>query len=132
MSTVHLLYFASLRDAAGAGGEAWTTEAIDLRALYVERSAYPEQLAGVVAQVAAPLRTSAASLAELEGKRVGSPKEALADFVRGLGEPGWDVVLSRLSAARETRTLPPEAAAETVMRLIELTRRMRARAVALA
>ncbi len=39
MSTVHLLYFASLRDAAGAGGEAWTTEAIDLRALYVELQA---------------------------------------------------------------------------------------------
>ena len=36
MSTVNLLYFASLRDAAGQGGEAWTTEAADLRALYAE------------------------------------------------------------------------------------------------
>ena len=103
-----------------------------LRALYVERSVYPEQLAGVVAQVTAPLRTSAASLAELEGKRVGSPKAALAEFVRGLDEPGWDAVLSRLSAARESRTLPPDVAADTVMRLIELARRLRARAVTLA
>ncbi|MET0327636.1 MAG: MoaD/ThiS family protein [Luteimonas sp.] len=36
MSAVHLLYFASLRDAAGQGGETWTTDAVDLRALYME------------------------------------------------------------------------------------------------
>ena len=103
-----------------------------LRALYVERSAHPEQLAGVVAQVAAPLRTCAASLAELEGQRAASPKEALAAFVRGLGEPGWDAILHQVSTARETRTLPPDVAADTVMRLIELARRMRARAATLA
>lgn len=36
MTDVRLLYFASLRDAAGQGEEAWTTDAADLRALYAE------------------------------------------------------------------------------------------------
>ena len=105
---------------------------VRLRALYVERSAHPEQLAGIVADVAGPLRTSAAALAELEGRGAASPKAALADFVRALGDPAGATVLKRLSTARETRTLPPDAAADTVMRLIELAKQMRARAAALA
>lgn len=36
MTDVHLLYFASLRDAAGQGEEIWSTGAADLRALYAE------------------------------------------------------------------------------------------------
>ncbi|MDR6992434.1 molybdopterin converting factor subunit 1 [Luteimonas sp. 3794] len=39
MSAVRVLYFASLRDAAGQGEETWTTDAADLRALYAELSA---------------------------------------------------------------------------------------------
>jgi hypothetical protein len=105
---------------------------VRLRALYVERSVYPEQLAALVAQVASPLRTSAAALAELEGRPAGSPKEALVEFARSLGEPGWDEVLARLSVVRESRTLTPDVAGDTVVRLIELARRMRQRALALA
>lgn len=36
MSAVRVLYFASLRDAAGQGEEDCTTDALDLRALYAE------------------------------------------------------------------------------------------------
>jgi sulfur-carrier protein len=36
MAKVELLYFASLRDAAGIAGETWATGAADLRALYEE------------------------------------------------------------------------------------------------
>lgn len=36
MATVTLLYFASLRDAAGVAGETFETAATDLRALYDE------------------------------------------------------------------------------------------------
>jgi sulfur-carrier protein len=36
MATVTLLYFASLRDAAGAAGETLETSAPDLRALYAQ------------------------------------------------------------------------------------------------
>lgn len=40
MTEVRLLYFASLRDAAGQGEQAWSTGAADLRALYVELQAH--------------------------------------------------------------------------------------------
>lgn len=36
MTTIHLLYFASLRDAAGRDGDTVDTPAPDLRALYAE------------------------------------------------------------------------------------------------
>lgn len=39
MRVVQLLYFASLRDAAGQGEETWSTDAADLRALYAELQA---------------------------------------------------------------------------------------------
>lgn len=48
-----------------------------LRALYVLRSLRQEQLALVVADAAGPLRSSAATLLELEGQAVSSPREAL-------------------------------------------------------
>ena len=39
MTEVRLLYFASLRDAAGQDEESWSTDAPDLRALYAELQA---------------------------------------------------------------------------------------------
>ena len=102
-----------------------------LRAFYLERGRFEEQLAGLVAQMSGPIRTCAASLLELEGRPAGSPKEALQRFVESLGEPGWEPVLAALSQARETRSLPPGVAGDVVMRLIELTGRMRQRALAL-
>jgi hypothetical protein len=85
-------------------------------------------LAGIVAQMAGPIRACAASLLELEGEAPGSPKEALRRFTESLGEPGWGEILAQLSQARETRVLPPGVAGETVLRLIELTQRLRERA----
>ena len=99
-----------------------------MRALYVERGLREEQLAGIVAQMAGPIRACAASLLELEGEAPGSPKEALRRFTESLGEPGWGEILAQLSQARETRVLPPGVAGETVLRLIELTQRLRERA----
>jgi hypothetical protein len=78
-----------------------------------------------------PIRTCAASLLELEGRPARSPKEALRRFVESLGEPDWEDVLTALSQARETRSLPPGVPADVVMRLIELTTRMRQRVLAL-
>ena len=94
-------------------------------------AAYEEQLAGLVAQTAGPLRACAATLLELEGRSAGSPKEALRRFTESLGEPGWETVLARLSEARETRHLPPHVAGDVVMRLVELTGRLRQRVLAL-
>lgn len=103
-----------------------------LRALYVLRSRREEQLALVVADAAGPLRSSAASLLELEGHAAESPREALRQVASGLPEPDWDTVLARLSEARETRRLAPGVAGDTLFRLIELATRMRARVDGLA
>jgi len=105
--------------------------ALRLRAFYLERGQYEEQLVGLVAQAAGPLRACAASLLELEGRSAESPKEALRRVTESLGEAGWGAVLTRLSEARETRRLPPRVAADVVMRLIELAGQMRQRVLAL-
>jgi predicted nucleotidyltransferase len=98
-----------------------------LRAAYVERSLREEQLVRVVADAAAPLRTAAASLMELEGRVLLSPKAALHELAVPVLGAGAEVVLARVSEARETRTLPPDAAGETLLALIELARGLRAR-----
>ncbi|HYE94224.1 MAG TPA: hypothetical protein VEA38_24535 [Terriglobales bacterium] len=100
-----------------------------LRAAYVTRGLHDEQLVGVVADVAGPLRTAAASLRELEGAPPASPKDALAAVATSLG-PDWAPVLARMSAARE-RALAPTEAADTVLRLGELAGLLRARGRAL-
>src|SRR5207247_1429482 len=48
-----------------------------LRAAYLERAATPERLAVLIAEFAAPLRTCAATLLELEGQPLAPPREAL-------------------------------------------------------
>jgi hypothetical protein len=105
--------------------------AIRLRAFYLERGRFEDQLAGLVAQMSGPFRTCAASLLDLEGRPARSPKEALQRFTESLGEAGWEPMLALLSQARETRSLPPGVAGDVVMRLIELAGRMRQRVLAL-
>lgn len=102
-----------------------------LRAFYIERGEFEEQLTGLIAQVAGPLRTSAANLLELEGTPARAPKEALQRFAESLGDPAWLAVLASVSQARETRRLPPGAAGDVVLRLIDLAGRMRQRVLAL-
>lgn len=102
-----------------------------LRAAYVERGLREEQLVTVIADAGAPLRTAAAGLLELEGRAADSPKAALHQLASTLGEPGWETTLARVSQARETRALPPGTAGETLLALVELARRMRARLRAL-
>ena len=101
-----------------------------LRAAYVERGVHEEQLTRVIAEVAGPLRTAAASILDLEGAAATVPREALRIIARGLG-PSWDGVLSRISDARERRPLAPGVPSETVLSLIELARHLRARVLAL-
>ena len=103
-----------------------------LRATYVERGLHEEQLAAVIAEATAPLRTCAAGVLELEGTAAASPKEALRILSEQLPGDGWAPVLGRLSEARERRLLPAGVAGDTLLRLIELTRLMRARVAALA
>src|SRR3989442_1769939 len=96
-------------------------------ALRVERSLHEEQLVSVVAEAAAPLRTAAAAIVELEGGPALAPKEALRRLAPTLRAPGWETTLARVSEARETRALAPGVAGETTLALADLAQRLRAR-----
>jgi predicted nucleotidyltransferase len=98
-----------------------------LREAYVERGSTPERVPGLIADSAGPLRSCAATMLVLEGKPSAHPKEALANFVTSLGEPGWDEVLAHISETRERGFLSPDVADTTLFRLIELAQRLRAR-----
>ena len=105
--------------------------ALRLRAAYMERASTPERLSLLIAESAAPLRSCAATLLELEGQPLAPPREALLKVVDSLGESGWDEVLTRVSAARQREPLSPEAADATLLRLIDLAGRLHARVRAL-
>jgi predicted nucleotidyltransferase len=98
-----------------------------LRAAYVERGLYEEQLVTAIADAAAPLRTAAASLLELEGRHPASPKSALREVALAVSGPGVEAALRRMSEARETGALPPDVAGETLVDLVDLARALRAR-----
>ncbi|MFP5247766.1 MAG: hypothetical protein ACLGH0_13825, partial [Thermoanaerobaculia bacterium] len=104
---------------------------IRLREAYVERSLREEQCAITVAEAAGPLRTSAASILELEGRDTLPPKEALETLVRELGDARLDELLPHVSEARERRVLPPGSAAKFLFATLELARAMHARAMRL-
>ena len=93
-----------------------------LRGSYVEQSLREEQCAITVAESAAPLRTSAASILELEGRGTLQPKEALETLVRELGT--FEELLPHLSEAREQRVLPAGQAARILFDTLQLARAM--------
>lgn len=99
-----------------------------LRALYIERGQRDEQLARVIADMAGPVRTCAANLLALEGNAPPAPKAALRRLTESFAETDWPDVLSNVTKARQGEALPPGAAEHTLVRLIELTERMRSRA----
>lgn len=72
-----------------------------LRESYVMRSLREEQAARTIADAAGPLRTSAATLIELETGEILPPKEALERVVRELGRAGFSELLPHISEARE-------------------------------
>src|SRR5258706_5971262 len=91
-----------------------------LRERYVLTSLREEQLALVVADAAGPLRASAASLLQLEGNPVQSPKEALERVVQELKDSHLNEVLTEISVAREQGQLGPGKAAKVLMGLLQL------------
>lgn len=103
-----------------------------LRDAYVERSLREEQCAITVADAAAPLRTSAASMLELEGRETMPPKEALEAIVSELHQPQLADLLPHLSEAREKRVLPAGEAAAILFQTLELTRALYERATRLS
>ena len=99
-----------------------------LRERYAMLSLREEQLAQVIADAAPPLRAGAASLLQLEGRPASTPKEALDEIVREFDDAQLTAALEEISAAREAKALEPGHAPATLMSLIDLTQRLRARA----
>jgi predicted nucleotidyltransferase len=102
--------------------------ALRLRQSYVTTSLREEQLALVIADAAGPLRTAAATLLELDGQPVASPKQALEKIAGSLGGGDWSDTLRRISEARESRRLPPGVAGPVAFRIMALAEAMRLRA----
>ena len=98
-----------------------------LRERYVLVSLREEQLALVIADAAGPLRSSAASLLNLEGQPTLPPKEALEKVVREMNDAALFALLQDVSVAREERQMSAGKAAPTLIGLIEITRRLRER-----
>lgn len=105
---------------------------IRLREAYVERSLREEQCAITVADAAGPLRTSAASIVELEGGQAMPPKEALEKVVGELARRDLADLLPHLSEAREQRVLPAGRAASILFSTLELARALHERALRLS
>ncbi|HMD30502.1 MAG TPA: nucleotidyltransferase domain-containing protein [Candidatus Acidoferrales bacterium] len=104
-------------------------QVLRLRASTITQGLREEQLALVAAKAAGPLRSCAVSLILLEGGPRMPPKDALEKIAAP--DAGSLEVLQRVSQARTNRFLPPGAAAPTVFGLMELARKMHARAQAL-
>ena len=82
------------------------------------------RVALVVAEAAGPLRATAAAVLDLEGRSAASPKAALAAVVDHWPEASWKPLLESMSSARQTRTLPPGTARETLLGVIALADRL--------
>ena len=98
---------------------------VRMRERYMLLSLNEEQLAGAIADAAGPLRSAAASLAQLEGKPALSGKQALEAFVDQLGEPALHAALQSMSTARETARLAPGQALPAFTGLMAITERLR-------
>ena len=98
---------------------------VRMRERYMLLSLNEEQLAGAIADAAGPLRSAAASLAQLDGKPALSGKQALEAFVDQLGEPALHAALQAMSRGRETARLAPGQAPPAFTGLMTITERLR-------
>jgi predicted nucleotidyltransferase len=96
-----------------------------LREAYVMRGLREEQLALAVADAAGPLRSSAATLLELQGQPISSSKAALEKFVQSSGNSSWSEVLLRISEVREQGLLAPGVAGPCLLKLVDIAQTMR-------
>jgi predicted nucleotidyltransferase len=99
-----------------------------LRERYAAASLREEQLAGVIAETAGPLRSAAATLLDLEGQKAATPKEALEKFAKSMKDAEVEKALNQITEARQTHALPPGAAGTVMFQLMALAQALRSRA----
>lgn len=95
-----------------------------LRERYALVSLREEQLVSIIADVAGPIRASAATILGLEGKKGIHPKEALQAFTQQLHGHNWSEVLKNMSTAREEQELESGEATSTMLGLLDLLKAM--------
>jgi hypothetical protein len=96
-----------------------------MREAYVSRSLREEQLAFSIADFAGPLRACAATLLELQGEPVPSPKAALEKIAGTLLPGGASAeLMNRITEARTERVLPPGEAGATFFAMLGLAQRL--------
>jgi hypothetical protein len=100
---------------------------IRLRERYILMSLREEQLGRVIADAAPPLRSSAASILQLEGNPARSPKKALEQVVTALNDPAFTEVLGAMTKVRGGERLEPGKAPTILIDLMRLTEKLRER-----
>ena len=103
-----------------------------LRASYALHSQHEERLAALLADVAGPLRASAAEILELEGSTPPAPREALEQIIPTLPGGDWAHVLAAITEARKTRAVDPGTAGSILLKVIDLACHLLGRARALS
>ena len=102
-----------------------------LRASYALHSQHEERLATLIADVAGPLRASAAEILELGGSKPPAPREALEEATRTLPPGDWGPVLAAITEARKTRALASGTAGPVLLKVIDLACHLLERVAAL-
>ena len=102
-----------------------------LRASYLTRNAFDDPLIDVIVHTTSALRSTAATMRELEGLPRLSPRDSLAQIVGGLGDPRFTAVVEQMSEARERGVLAPSVPRQAVLALIDLTGALHERAMRL-
>lgn len=98
-----------------------------LRAAYVSRSLREEQLGLIVVHAIGPLRSSAASLLELQGTPADSAQQALERVGAELGMPNWTQTVALLSALQDSPLAVPGKSAGLFFTILDLACRMQRR-----
>lgn len=99
-----------------------------LRHEYVLSSLREEQAAFAIADAAGPLRASAKTILQLEGRAASSPKEALQILIGDADFAAFAPLLPQISLAREASLLPPVSAASALAQSIALAEALHQRA----
>ena len=99
--------------------------AIRLRERYALVSLREEQLAGVLADAAGPLRAAAVALLELRGQHAIAPRAALESVAATTADAGCIDAVALLPQARQQRTLPPGAGGPALLALSRLATHLR-------
>ena len=99
-----------------------TNQILRLRENYILTSLREEQLTKIIADVAGPIRSSAAAILKLQAVEFSNPKEALNQIVRkNFTDAKWEEVLSGITKARESVSLPKGKPERIYFSILELT-----------